>query len=74
MNSASLKKTIAEERMYKATFKELILSVYMWRSPRKEWKIKKKWILNKIHTYIYSRRQYKVSVPFTDRTILLKNV
>ena len=28
MNSASLKKTIAEERMYKATFKELILSVY----------------------------------------------
>ena len=28
--------------MYKATFKELILSVYTWRSVRKEWKIKKR--------------------------------
>ena len=36
---------IVEEKMYKTTFKELILSVYTWRSPRKEWKIKKKLIL-----------------------------
>ena len=31
--------------MHKATFKELILSVYTWRNPRKKCKIEKKWIL-----------------------------
>ena len=35
---------IVEAEMYQATLEELNLSDYTWRSPRKEWKIKKKLI------------------------------
>ena len=60
--------------MYKATFKELILSVYMWSSPRKEWKIKKKWILRckKVQITVSTTSKEQKPHPRIDNLLLFK--